>query len=103
MSVLELVSYYIIEEMYDIVCGGKGRERERQRSGGESESIKLSSTCSENFLFVKEPWLLGAVTTMYVWLDIVLLSSCSGCEAFSKSCQKALEPEDVTVGLVIGK
>ena len=33
MSVLELVSYYniIIEEMYDIVCGGKVRER--QRSG----------------------------------------------------------------------
>ena len=40
---------------------------------------------------------------MYVWLDIVLLSSFRGCEAFSKSCQKALEPEDVTVGLVIGK
>ena len=59
MSVLEWA--IIIEEMYDIVCGGKERERERRRSGGESESIKLSSTSSENFLFVKEPWLLGAV------------------------------------------
>ena len=29
-------------------------------------------------------------------------SSFRGCDAFSDSCQKALEPEDVTVGLVIG-
>ena len=35
-------------------------ERETEERG-ESESIKLSFTCSENFLFVQEPWLLGAV------------------------------------------
>ena len=28
---------------------------------------------------------------------------CSGCEAFGESCSKAQEPEDVTVGLIIGE
>ena len=44
-------------------------------------------------------YLLGVVNLQ----SIILSSLCRGCEAFSESCLKALEPEDVTVGLVIGK
>ena len=32
-----------------------------------------------------------------------LMNICSGCRAFSESCSKAQEPEDVTVGLIVGE
>ena len=31
------------------------------------------------------------------------MNICSGCRAFSESCSKAQEPEDVTVGLIVGE
>ncbi len=46
--------------------------------------------CLESFLF-------QGVKRVYC------LCFCSGCDAFRKSCAKAGEPEDVTVGLIIGK
>ena len=43
------------------------------------------------------------VACIYCIYWLYCFSSFRGCDAFSDSCQKALEPEDVTVGLVIGK
>ena len=36
--------------------------------------------------------------TVYIFDEIY-----SGCRAFSESCSKAQEPEDVTVGLIVGE
>ena len=46
---------------------------------------------------------------LFFSVNVLLETSCCfvcvvrGCEAFRKSCLLAQEPEDVTVGLVVGK
>jgi len=48
-------------------------------------------------------WTSHVVCVAMLFIYVALFCVASGCEAFRKSCLLAQEPEDVTVGLVVGK